>query len=132
MAGNRSIPRDNLRGPALASLRHQSVMAVLEPVGRLRCNMVARGAKGTMKALLAVCLLATMTGAAAANFSPRAPMTSPRTLENWLINLGPAGAMLESDYFRAPQSPFAGGPVVPCQLRRSSIAGEIRLSFSCR
>ena len=85
-----------------------------------------------MKALLAACLLATMSGAAAANFSPRVPVMPPHALESWLIDLGPAGAMLESDYFRAPQSPFASGPVVPCRLRRSSTAGEIHLSFSCR
>ena len=85
-----------------------------------------------MKAVLTACLLATMTGAAAASLAPRAPVLPSHALESWLIDLGPAGAMLESDYFRAPQSPFAGGPVIPCRLRRSSTAGEIHLAFSCR
>lgn len=85
-----------------------------------------------MKMLLALCLLAMMSGTAAASLTLRAPALPPPGLDVWQIDLGPAGAMLESDYFRAPQSPFAGGPVVPCRLRRSSTTDEVHLSFSCR
>lgn len=85
-----------------------------------------------MKALLALCLLAMMSGPAAASLTPRAPVPPPPGLETWQIYLGPAGAMLESDYFRAPRSPFAGGPVIPCRLRRSGTADEVHLTFSCR
>lgn len=85
-----------------------------------------------MKTLLALCLMAMMSGTAAASLTPRAPVLPPAGLEVWQIDLGPAGAMLQSDYFRARRSPFAGGPVVPCRLRRSSTADEVHLSFSCR
>lgn len=139
----RNFPGHRLRGIALARPRRHGIMAGLEPDGRLQNQqshfaaggargIMSAGAKGAMKALLAAGLLAAMSGAAAANLAPRAPAPPPHGLESWLIGLGPVGAMLESDYFRAPQSPFAGGPVVPCRLRRSSTAGEIHLSFSCR
>lgn len=85
-----------------------------------------------MKQLLAIGLLAVMTGSAAANRTPYEPGPPARTPEAWSFALGPLGAMLASDYLRAPQGAFAG-PVIPCRLRRGSgTAGEIRLTYSCR
>ncbi len=85
-----------------------------------------------MKAVLAGCLLAMMTGAAAATLAAREPVLPPQALEAWLIDLGPAGAMLESNYFHAQQGPFVAGPVTPCRLHRSRTADGVHLSFSCR
>lgn len=43
---------------------------------------------------------------------------------------GVAGAMLESDYFRAPQPPFAAGRVFPCRLQLR-VFEKTRVAQSC-
>lgn len=45
------------------------------------------------------------------------------------INSGPAGALLERDYFQAP-SPFTAGGL-PCRLQ-SAIFNKVRLAQLCR
>jgi len=46
------------------------------------------------------------------------------------IAAGPAGASLERDYFRAPQTPYAAGRVFPCSLQLR-VFDKTRLAQSC-
>ena len=45
------------------------------------------------------------------------------------INSGPAGAMLEREYFEAPGLPMSGG--MPCRFQ-SAIFDKVRLAQLCR
>jgi hypothetical protein len=44
--------------------------------------------------------------------------------------VGPAGAMLESDYFRAPAANLAGDGLFPCKLDLDLLA-KARLAATC-
>lgn len=69
-------------------------------------------------------------GAAAAQAKPT-PIESMRltaSTEETSMATGPAGAMLESDYFRAPQRPLTAGRVFPCRLQ---IFDKVKLAQSC-
>jgi len=50
------------------------------------------------------------------------------------INLGPAGAMLEADYFNARQpndEPFNAGRIFPCRIRLHTAAQARRAVQTC-
>jgi hypothetical protein len=46
------------------------------------------------------------------------------------INIGAAGATLESNYFRVPQPPIAAGRIFPCRLQLR-VFEKTRLAQSC-
>lgn len=83
-----------------------------------------------MNILLALALMVSLGAAAQAKPAPLDP--SPRDLmaEETAISVGAAGAMLESDYFRAPQEPFAANRVFPCALQLRPFE-KTRLAQSC-
>jgi hypothetical protein len=91
-----------------------------------RQSLVIVGADGArqMKAAIVSAQLLVLTfltaGAPAlAKFTPvepEVPVTAI-SLEDTTINSGPAGAMLESNYFNAPQRPLAGIRVYPCSVQ---------------
>lgn len=91
---------------------------------------------GTLLAtsLIALCALATTATIAQAKRTPfaRAEQTSEPGPEAWSIYLGPAGAMLESDYFSAPHGFFNSRHIAPCRLHRRSADNELRLAYSCQ
>lgn len=84
-----------------------------------------------MRPVLALVLLLALATGAEAKRSP-APVErltpSPAELA---IFIGPAGAMLESDYFRAPGATLAGRGLFPCRLRLDLFA-KTRLADTCR
>ncbi len=65
---------------------------------------------------------------AQAKLAPFEPQPAAASLEAAAIYLGPAGAMLERDYFRAPQPLFAAGRIFPCRLQ---LFAKTRLAQSC-
>jgi hypothetical protein len=84
-----------------------------------------------MKGCFALGLLLLSAVVAQAKF---APVDTPRA--TWLtddtaIIVGPAGAMLESDYFRASQTPSATSRIFPCRLKLD-LFDKTRLAQSCR
>lgn len=88
-----------------------------------------------MKAVLAFAVLLSVSAAAQAKLAPvdLAPTEAPRLTpapDDSGIFVGPAGAMLEADYFRAPQTPVAAGRVFPCRLQLQ-IFEKTRLAQSC-
>jgi hypothetical protein len=46
------------------------------------------------------------------------------------INTGPSGAMMESNYFNAPQAPFTAARLFPCRLQ-VRIFDKTRLAQAC-
>jgi hypothetical protein len=88
-----------------------------------------------MRAILAAALAATMfstcVGAAAAKPSPtEAPRLTPAPAD-LAIAVGAAGAMMESDYFQAPQAQFSGHGALACRLQVEMFS-KIRLAQACR
>lgn len=99
-----------------------------------------RAMKRAMRRIPIVCVLTALgaiacaSSAANAKPGPTAEITKPgyeSTPAAWSIYLGPAGAMLESDYFNAPRSPFHAGRIVPCRLDRDDRGETLKLAYSC-
>ena len=83
-----------------------------------------------MHAALIVAMI--LTGIVAAAAKP-APPVSPRLTASpadLAIAVGAAGAMIESDYFRAPQGQFAGHGVLACRLQ-SEMFSKVQLARAC-
>jgi hypothetical protein len=83
-----------------------------------------------MRALLAIATILTLTGTA---FAKRAPVQPPPPLASpseLAIAVGAAGAMMETDYFKAPQAQFSGHGVFACRLQ-SEMFSKIRLAQVC-
>ena len=83
------------------------------------------------KSVAAACVLAGTVGTAQAKLTPLTPAEPTRTPDVWAIYLGPIGAMLESDYFRAPHGTFKSRQIRPCRLHRHENGDELRLAYSC-
>jgi hypothetical protein len=87
-----------------------------------------------MKKLFAVFLALTAATAAAAKPSPIEPVRSanPTALARVSaeFNIGPAGATLERNYFRAPESDSHSGLYL-CRFEPNMFA-KVRLTQSCR
>jgi hypothetical protein len=77
-------------------------------------------------------LLMAMSTTAEAKRTPFTPAPAARTPETWTIFMGPAGAMLESDYFRAPHDLFKRSNAGACRLYRHGAGDTLRLAYSCR
>jgi hypothetical protein len=83
-----------------------------------------------MRAILATATI--LTFVAAAQAKPE-PVQSPRLTASpseLAIAVGAAGAMMESDYFRAPNSQFSGHGVLACRLQ-SEMFSKIRMAQAC-
>jgi hypothetical protein len=89
-----------------------------------------------MKALAVTACILALTAAAAAKPTPvskinpmdeLAPASAPNDVD---INSGPAGALLEREYFQAPQKPFTHGGL-PCRFQ-STVFDKVRLAQLCR
>jgi hypothetical protein len=86
------------------------------------------------KSLIVFCALATTATIAQAKRTPFAQpeQASQPSPDAWSIYLGPAGAMLESDYFSAPHGFFNSRHIAPCRLHRRSADNELHLAYSCQ
>lgn len=83
-----------------------------------------------MKALLAIAILLSLSAGAQAKL---APVDAPRLThapDDSAMVAGPAGAMLEFGYFRAPQTPVAAGRVFPCRLQLQ-VFEKTKIAQSC-
>jgi len=69
-------------------------------------------------------------GAAAAQAKPAPvePVRLTHATEETAMTTGPVGAMLESDYFRAPKRPITAERILPCRLE---IFDKVKLAQSC-
>lgn len=76
-----------------------------------------------------ILLLAFATGAEAKHSPVPVERLTPSPAE-LAIFTGPAGAMLESDYFRAPGARLAGAGLFPCRLRLD-LFSKTRMAQTC-
>jgi hypothetical protein len=85
-----------------------------------------------MKFLIGLAMLVAIETMAVAKPSPFELRASTQNHgDQQLLYLGPAGAMLEADYFGLPR-PLAGSPrVFPCSLRLQPIAQGSRFARVC-
>jgi hypothetical protein len=97
-------------------------------VGDFCC--VREGDAPMKPALALTLLLLTVQTTAHATYAPVAPQRLTPPPEESAMLVGPAGAMLESDYFRAPPAPIAARRVFPCRLQ-ISVFDKTRLAQSC-
>jgi hypothetical protein len=84
-----------------------------------------------MRPALAFVLLVALSAAAEANYGPAPQKRLTPSPSDWAMFVGPAGAMLESDYFRAPAANVAGDGLFPCKLDLDLLA-KTRLAMTCR
>ena len=85
-----------------------------------RVNRLIALTERAMRSLLTISMLIAFTGGAFATPSPYATPRTPAASDS-AIYLGPAGAMLEADYFHAPQPRYGARRVFPCQLRLHAV-----------
>jgi len=89
-----------------------------------------------MKGLMVTALVLGLTAAAAAkpvpvsNTNPLDDLNSAFAHNDLDINSGAAGAMLEREYFQAPQRPLTHGGL-PCRIQ-SAVFDKVRLAQLCR
>jgi hypothetical protein len=89
-----------------------------------------------MKGLMATAIFLILTTAVVArpapvsNLNPSEDRTPAFARNDADINIGPAGASLERNYFQASQTPFVAGEL-PCRLQ-SAIFDKVHLARSCR
>jgi len=84
-----------------------------------------------MKALFAGLMLLTISGNAFANLEPVVELKSAASAHvnrDADVNIGPAGAMLERDYFQAPHAFSVGA--FPCRFD-PNIFAKVHLAQSC-
>lgn len=88
-----------------------------------------------MKGFTVTAILLALTTAAVAkpvpvrNLNPMEDLNPAFARVDVDINSGPAGAMLEREYFEAPAPPMNGG--MPCRFQ-SAIFDKVRLAQLCR
>jgi hypothetical protein len=84
-----------------------------------------------MRTLLALTLLVVFGAAVQAKPAPVERQPKVLAPEDSAMVTGPIGAMLESDYFRAPQTPSAATRVFPCRLQLR-VFDKTQLARACR
>ena len=84
-----------------------------------------------MKAVLALAVLAALTTIATAKPSPFEPRVATIAADDDALYLGPVGAMLESNYFRAPEPPAGASRIFPCRVRLRPIGRTPRFAQAC-
>ena len=90
-----------------------------------------------MKGLTASAIILALTAAAVAKPVPVGKLNPLEDLapafagnDDVDINSGPAGALLEREYFQAPQRPFTNGGL-PCRFQSANF-DKVRLAQLCR
>lgn len=76
-------------------------------------------------------ILLLAAGTAFAKPSPVQTLAAAPKLDDGAIYLGPAGALLESDYFGVPQPRQGLSRVFPCRLHLRVIFSKTRLAQFC-
>jgi hypothetical protein len=84
-----------------------------------------------MRAILAIATILTCIGAARATPDPApSPRLTPSP-SDLAIAVGAAGAMMETDYFKAPAAQFSGHGIFACRLQ-SEMFSKIRIAQACK
>lgn len=81
-----------------------------------------------MRNVIALALLLALGATAQAKYAPFEAQAARILPDDLALSNGPAGATLEQNYYRAPQSPSAAGRLLPCRLH---VFAKTRLAQSC-
>ena len=84
-----------------------------------------------MRALLIVAGLIVFAGSALARPSPYGAARPAPAINDNVIYLGPAGALLETDYFHAVQPRYGARRLFPCRPRLHLVARTRGVEQSC-
>lgn len=84
-----------------------------------------------MRLLLSFALLTVFLAVAAAAPSPMQRAASAPRLDDGAIYLGPAGALLESDYFSVSRPPPGVTRIFPCRFHLRATVNRTRVAQSC-
>ncbi len=84
-----------------------------------------------MRPLLWLALLLGFSAMATATPSPFGRQPAAARLDDGAIYLGPAGAMLEQDYFSVPRPPAGAARIFPCAVHLRATRGETLVAQSC-
>ena len=83
-----------------------------------------------MRAFLAAAIFLTSIAGADAKPSPVDPQRLTPSPQDLAIAVGAAGAMVETDYFQAPQPQYSSRGISVCRLH-TEIFAKVRLAQSC-
>ena len=83
-----------------------------------------------MKAIIIFATLLALGATTQAKLAPLERQLASISADDATIESGPSGAALESDYFRAPQTPFATRRLFPCRLQ-IRLFEKTRMAQSC-
>ena len=83
-----------------------------------------------MRTLFAAAIFLTCAAGASAKPSPVEAQRLTASPQDLAIAVGAAGAMVESDYFRAPQPQYSSRGMSVCRLH-TEIFSKMRLAQSC-
>jgi hypothetical protein len=81
-----------------------------------------------MRKVIALALLLALGATAQAKYAPFEAQPARISPDALVISSGPAGATLEQNDYRAPQSPSAAGRLLLCRLH---VFAKTRLAQSC-
>ena len=84
-----------------------------------------------MRLLLSLALLAAFGAAAVATPSPLQRQAASPSVDVGAIYIGPAGALVESDYFNVPRPRPDITRIFPCRLHLRALISKTRLAQSC-
>jgi hypothetical protein len=82
------------------------------------------------RAILATAMILSLAGSVCAKPAPPETPRLTASPADLAIAIGAAGAMMESDYFRAPNARFSGHGVLACRLQ-AEMFSKIRLAQAC-
>lgn len=84
-----------------------------------------------MKALIALAVLLALGATVQAKLAPPERQLVAISADDLTIYTGPSGAMVESNYFRAPPAPLGSSRIFPCRLQLR-VFEKTRLAQSCQ
>jgi hypothetical protein len=83
-----------------------------------------------MKAAIALAVLLALGATAQANLAPLERPMASISADNTINGSGPSGSTLESDYFRAPPTPYAANRIFQCRMKLY-VFEKTRIAQSC-
>ena len=84
-----------------------------------------------MRGPLAIALLIAICAGAKATPSPLPAPPPPPLAADSATYLGPSGALLEADYFRAPRPRYGASRIFPCRLRLHTAEDTHQIVQAC-
>src|ERR1700686_2959595 len=92
-------------------------MARAEPIAGPAIHIFGVDRDDQIKTIVVLVIFLALGAVAQGKLAPVEPQQIALSADDLAIATGAAGATLEQDYFRAPQSAYASGHIFPCLLQ---------------